>query len=159
MRTPLQRLLLLFWSLYFLFVTASNLVDALQQLGWAPEAWSFTSGNFGMIAETVGEYGLSRGLAAILFALVILLESASTVFFAMALRDSVKDEGTTTGNQSRAFVCSIGLFAGFIVADELFVVYHRVSGLETTHFLVMCALLLSVLVTESQSMWSRPGSA
>jgi len=148
MRTPLRRLLLLFWSLYFLFVTGSNLVDALQQLGWAPEAWSFTSGNFGMIAETVGEYGLSKGLAAGLFGGVILLEIAASVFFLAALRGTWSQPESQSPHLLRAFLSAIGLFAGFIVADELFVVYHRVSGLETTHFLVMCALLLSVLVVD-----------
>ena len=150
-RTPtlLRRLLLVFWSLYFLLVAGSNLVDAFQQLGWAPGAWSFTSGNLAMIAETIGEYGLANGLAGLLYALVILVELAATVFFLAAFRDTWKVKEGKSANISRAFLCAIGLFAGFIVTDELFVVYHRISGLETTHFLVLCALLLSVLVSRS----------
>ena len=149
--TALKRLLLLFWSLYFIFVTGSNLVDAFQQLGWVPETWSFTSGNFGLVVTTVSTYGLSKGFAAILFVAVILLELSAALFFTAAARDTWKEDSANSTNASRGFVSAIGLFAGFIVADEIFVVYHRVSGLETTHLLVLCALLLTALVVERQA--------
>ncbi|MGA7306449.1 MAG: hypothetical protein WBW88_16335 [Rhodothermales bacterium] len=150
-RILLTRLLLLFWSLYFVFVAGSNLVDAFQQLGWVPETWSFTSGNFGLVVTTVSTYGLSKGFAAILFTAVILLELSAAWFFAAAARDTWRRRNADSANVSRGFVSAIGLFAGFIVADEFFVVYHRVSGLEITHLLVLCALLLTVLVVERQS--------
>ena len=48
----------------------------------------------------------------------------------------------------QAFVPAIGLFAGFLVSDELFIVYHRIPSLESSHFLALCALLLSVVVIQ-----------
>ena len=44
------------------------------------------------------------------------------------------------------FVVGIALFAGFVLFDEVLVVYRRLPGLETTHLVVLCALLLSLLV-------------
>ena len=148
-RTILCRLLLLFWSLYFTLVTASNLVDGFQALGIAPRGWTFTSGNCALIAETVATYGLSSGFAAFLFVCVILIELAVTLLFWIALRDSWRAAENSSSKIIRALVPAVGLFAGFIVSDELFIVYHRTPGLETGHFLVLCALLVSWLVIDS----------
>ena len=45
-----------------------------------------------------------------------------------------------------AFVVALGLFGGFLVSDELFLVYDRLPHVTPTHWLVLCALLLSLLV-------------
>ena len=39
-----------------------------------------------------------------------------------------------------------GLFCGFLVFDEVLLIHRRFPNLETTHFTILCALLLSLLL-------------
>lgn len=142
----LRRGTLLFWSSWLSVVFASNLADALRHAGALPESWRFASGNLGLIAETVGIYSFSRPLAPLLFAAVLLVQLAASLLFWRAFLDRRVVETAGPPKLLQAFAVALGLFAGLLVADEFFVVYERLPGLEATHFLVLCALLLSLLV-------------
>ena len=143
-QSTLSRGLLLFWSAWFSVVFSSNLADGLVAVGLLPHGWRFASGNFRMIGQSIGIYSLGESWAAIFFAAVVLAQlGAATLFWRAFLdRDCIKPGNRTV---LPAFVLGIGLFAAFLVADEFFIVYDRLAGLETTHLLVLCALLLSYI--------------
>lgn len=143
--TILGRGLLLFWASWFSVVFASNLTDAMQQAGILPSGWHFVSGNFGMIRQSVEIYGLGVAFAALLFVGVLLVQLGAATFFWRAFL-SRKVAPKSDPNVLRAFAAGIGMFAAFLLADEIFVVYERLAGIATTHLLVLCALLLSYLV-------------
>ena len=142
MATPaaLARGLLLFWALWLSVVTASNAVDALQAAGVLAPGSTFASGNFALVAETLTIYSLPQACAAVLFALVLLLEGAASALFGRAALDPQPPKVIA------AFLVAIGLFCAFLVFDEVLLVYRRFPNLETTHFTVLGALLLSWLV-------------
>jgi hypothetical protein len=133
------RALLIFWAIWFSVVVASNLADALLAAGLLAPGWPFASGNFSLVAESVSVYFASRAWAAFLFLLVLLLELAvALLFWRAALRP--EEAGVL-----RAFFAAVVLFGGFLVADEVLLVYRRFPNLETGHFVILSALLLSLL--------------
>jgi hypothetical protein len=131
----LSRGLLLFWTLWFSLVFASNLADGLQQTQLLPEDGPFASGNF-----------LSEATAGALFCGVLLLELGTAILFWRAFLDPGRVAGN--GKVHQAFCVALALFGGFLLADELFLVYRHLPGMGSTHFLVLCALLLSLLLAE-----------
>jgi len=150
--------LLLFWGAWFTAVFASNLADGLKAAGALPAAWPFASGNFELIAGAIAIYSGGPALTALLFAGVVAIQLAAAVLFWRAALD---DEAATRGHDPairRAFLAAIGLFAAFLLADEAFVVYERMPGVGATHWLVLCALLLSYLVIHVRGGAAPPGS-
>ena len=152
----LPRILLFFWSCWFSLVTGSNLVDGLQQAGWVPADWPFASGNFDLIVETISIFDWSAGVAAILFVGVVAVEFGAAFLFLRAAIDAGSGSDAYRFKVHRAFGAAIALFAGFLIADELFIVYDRIGNLESSHFLVLCALLLSLLIIRLPPEWRKP---
>ena len=142
----LQRLILGFWAGWYLLIVASNVCDAARALGWLPAGWRFTSGNLDAVRRATAIYGLGESLVAILFAAVVLWEFAALVaFVAAALRQGRTGDGWSAAG--RAFLVSLGLWAAFILADELFVTFP--TGIEGTHLRIFTAQLVSLL-----AVWS-----
>lgn len=130
----LTRTILVFWALWLWVVSASNAVDAL-----APGS-PFASGNLALVAEALSVYAVPRAAAAALFALVLLLEVAAATLFGRAALDPDPSKVLAP------FLVAILLFCGFLVFDELLLVYRRFPSLAPTHFSILSALLLSLLV-------------
>jgi hypothetical protein len=143
----LTRVLLSFWAIWFSVVLASNVVDGLREAGLLHPGWRFTSGNFALVAESLAVYSLSRTCAAVMFALVLALELAAACLFWRATLASRLLSPDAKSKILQAFLAGIGLFSAFLVFDEVLVIYRRFPTLETAHFVILCALLLSLLVT------------
>jgi len=143
----LKRTLLLFWSCWLTLVFGSNFADALQQAGMISQSWRFASGNFGLIQEVVGIYSFTKLWAPVLFGAVVFVELAAALLFWRACLDRESVVVAQHPKVLQAFLVAIGLFAGFLLADEIFVVYVHRPGLGTTHLLALCALLLSLIFT------------
>jgi hypothetical protein len=142
----LTRALLSFWAIWFSIVLASNVADGLREAGLLPPGWRFTSGNFALVADSLAIYSLSRTWAAVLFALVLVLElTATSLFWRAALAPQLRSADAKSKIR-QAFIAAIGLICGFLLFDEVLVVYRRVPTLAATHFVILCALLLSFLV-------------
>lgn len=140
----LKRGLLLFWAIYFAIVLASNLADGLKALKILPEGWAFASGNYGLMVKVTRIYGVPYALVAMLFAGVCLWEAAAVYGFARAFRHFA---GVGTAGMSmvyQAFGTALGLWAAFLIADELLIVYDRTS-LEAAHLTLFLTHLLSLL--------------
>jgi hypothetical protein len=142
----IARALLVFWALWFSAVSATNVADALREAEILSAGLPFVSGNFALVAESISIYSLSRAWAALLFALVILAEvSASFLFWRAALQEKPRILAP--------FFAGIALFCGFLICDEVLLVYRRFPNLETTHFIVFGALLLSLLLVQQLGEW------
>ena len=149
--------ILLLWSVWLSVVFSSNLCDALQQTSILPETWRFVSGNFALIERAIGIYALPKAAAVILFAGVLLAQSTGALLFWRAFLDR---EAIATRHHPKVvapFSVAMALFGGFLVSDEVFVVYERIPGLAPTHWLVLGALLLSFLTLSTLVGEDRAG--
>ncbi|MEZ0541320.1 hypothetical protein [Fibrella arboris] len=144
--------LLLFWALYFSVVWLSNTTDALKALNLLPTGFRFVSGNYSLVSKVVGMYGPTAGLAGVFFAGVISWEGIGAVLFWQALIGLLKHTGDSRAAAHRAFGATIGLWAAFILTDEVFLAYEF-PGLSTTFFNLFIAevgsLILFRLPTEN----------
>jgi hypothetical protein len=129
-----QKIILAFWSCYFSIVTLTNILDGLKSMGLLSKDWKFSSGNFEMILQTTANMNVPAGFNAFLFCGVILLELSASVLFWKALFT------TDESNIYKAHSVGLILFAGFIMADEIFFAY----GVEATHMRILFGLMLSL---------------
>jgi hypothetical protein len=152
----LARAILLFWAIWLSVVSASNAVDALQTAGVLAPGWRFVSGNFALVTESLSLYSVPPAWAAVLFWLVLLLELAASALFWRAALDPDPLAPHAQAKVLYPFLVSIGLFCAFLVFDEVLLVYRRFPNLETTHFAVLSALLLSLVLVRVLGEGRRP---
>jgi hypothetical protein len=138
----LKQLLLAFWAMWFTLVVASNVADGLKAAGVFRPTLRFASGNLALLLETTSIYDTPRPIAIGMFVGVVLWEVLAALLFWRATvawwthEPALREAG-------EAFVAGVGLFAGFVLADEIFLAYTK--GLEASHFRIFSALLVSWL--------------
>ncbi len=136
-----RRGLLGFWAIWTTIVLATNLTDALKALGVLPNSWSFSSGNYALLRNTMAVYQTPSWLAASLFGGIIIWQAlVATLYFRAAFSSSRGDLETLGFIQ--AFAASLGLWMAFMLADEVFLAYR----VESTHRSVFTAQLLTLAV-------------
>lgn len=138
----LKRCLLFFWALWLSVVFLSNLADAARELGLLDRTWAFASGNFKFIQETTARYAVPDWLNATLFAGVILWEAIACLLFWRA--GSIYHERSSRKALYSAFTMSLLLWAGFLLADEIFIAYPQ----EAVHLRLFVAHLVTLLAIE-----------
>jgi hypothetical protein len=146
----LKRILLLSWAVWLTVVLATNVLDAGKALGLLGEGWVFASGNYRFLAETTARYGTPGWLNGLLFAGVISWEGVAAALFWRAW-------WAFPGRSAlyAAFTMSLGLWAAFLVADEVFIAY----AVEATHLRLLTAQLATLLAVELlPGGMTRPGS-
>lgn len=139
--TRLRRGLVLFWAAWFSLVLATNAADALRALGLVAPAESFASGNFALVRETVSRHGVPAWGAAVLFAGVLAWQGAAAVLLWRAGLDARAFAVRLHPKVATAFGVGIGLWAAFLLADELFLAY----AVARTHVGLFSAQLLTLL--------------
>ncbi|WP_020599297.1 hypothetical protein [Spirosoma panaciterrae] len=137
--------LMLFWALYFSIVWMSNTADALKTLSILPANWPFVSGNYTLIVRVLAIYQSPAWLSGLFFAGVILWEGIGAIYFWKAFRAVTRQTLTQTASIHQAFGITIGLWAAFILADEVFLAY-LLGGLATTHYLLLLSELASFIL-------------
>jgi hypothetical protein len=148
----LKRGLLLFWGVWLGVVFATNLCDGLQALGLLGEGWAFASGNYRLVEQTTARYGTPGWLNALLFVGVVCWEGAAALLFCLA---GLRGRGECRRLRHAAFAAGLGLWAAFLLADEVFVAY----ALEGTHLRLFTALLATLLAVELLPGGGRPAGA
>ncbi len=136
MSNLLKRVLVLFWAVWFTVVLATNLCDAAKAMDVLEASGTFASGNYALVVQTTARYGPPAWLNGLLFAGVIAWEGLAALLFWLAL-----------GKRSflyAAFTAGLGLWAAFMVADEVFIAYP----IEATHMRLFIAQLASLLAIE-----------
>jgi hypothetical protein len=137
----LKRAILCFWALWFTLAVITNLMDGLKALEILSDTWPLASGNYALIIEVMQAYTPAPWLTAGLFLGAIAWESLAAFLFWQAFR---KFRGIDQGNQDIvyiAFTASLGLWAAFILIDEIFIAY----AIENTHRQLLILQLLSLL--------------
>jgi hypothetical protein len=140
--------ILCFWASYFTVVFGSNAGDALKEVGILGESFPFASGNYALVYRVTRIYGVPNAGVAALFAGVLVWQIATAVCFWRACFFSVRNSRQPAGVNA-AFALGLGLWAVFIVLDEILIAFE-VPGLETTHLALLSAQLLSLLVFHAQ---------
>lgn len=134
----LKRGILLFWALWFSVVLATNLCDALKQLGLLDATWSFASGNFSYMQAVAGRHHTPRILIIGMFAGVVAWQALVTALHWRAFARYLPGARAAI---VRAFVPNAALWGAFMVADEFFIAYEP----EATHIRLFMLALLSLL--------------
>src|SRR5687767_354409 len=118
----LKRGLLFFWALWLTVVFLTNLFDLLKHQGVVPESWSFASGNYGFMESVTAVHGTPPAMVLLMFLGVIVWEAAAAV---MLWRAWALFQGILKGMDAvyAAFTVSLGLWAAFMLADEVFIAY------------------------------------
>lgn len=128
------------WAAWFSLVVLSNAFDALKQLGALPAGWRFVSGNFEQVREAVSVYRCPDWCAALLYAGVVLWQVLAAALLWRALLLSLAEPGLALDAVNLAFTCALGLWAAFLLAEEVFRQYRT----ESKHLLFFIAQLLSL---------------
>ncbi|HEX3870291.1 MAG TPA: hypothetical protein VHV77_07645 [Pirellulales bacterium] len=126
-----------FWACWFSLVTLSNLADGLKTLGILPAHWPFASGNFAAIEKVTEIYAVPHAINSVLFVAVIVIEIVIAVLFWRAARGRGASERVMS--RDLALSLAVALFAGFLVADELFIAWP--TGIGGNHFGILTALV------------------
>jgi hypothetical protein len=138
----LKRGLLLFWGVWLAVVFATNFCDGLKALGLLGEGWAFASGNYRLVEQTTARYGTPGWLNGLLFVGVVCWEGAAALLFCLAGLVWGRGEGRRL--RRFAFALGLGLWAAFLLADEVLVAY----ALEGTHLRLFTAQLATLLAVE-----------
>jgi hypothetical protein len=148
----LRSLLTAFWGLWLAIVAASNTANALRTLGVLPRGFPFASGNLQLIETTLAAYSPPPAVVWLLFAGVIAWQAvASALLWRVAAR---LRHGDARGVEV-AYAAAMGLFAAFMVTDELLIAY----ALQGTHLACFTALAVTFLVVrEPPAVAGAPAS-
>lgn len=137
----IKRGILLFWTLWLALVFCTNLLDGLKALLVLPETWPFASGNYSFMVKVVDRYNPPAWLAVFLFIGVVCWEGLATLLFGLAYwKFKARDEAALVFVHA-AFAVGLALWAAFMLADEIFMVYD----VENTHRGLFTAQLVSLL--------------
>ena len=135
----LKRLLLFSWAVWLTVVQGTNVLDACKAMGLLGEGWAFASGNYRFLVETTGRYGTPGWLNGLLFAGVLCWEGLAAALFWLAWRLF-----PSRSILYAAFTAGLGLWAAFLVADEVCIAY----AVEATHLRLFTAQLATLLAVE-----------
>lgn len=130
--------LLAFWALWLTLVVVTNIFDGLKAAGALPGSWRFASGNYDAMREVTARYDTPGWIVGLLFAGAVLWEIAAMVLMWRAL---LAWGAVDPAPVYLAFAVSLGLWAAFILADEVFSAYE----MSRSHWLIFGAQLLSLL--------------
>ncbi len=133
--------LLLFWAVWLSLVFLTNLFAGLKAIGILPDKWKFASKNYEAVVKTTSTYTATAWLPGFLFAGVILWQGLALFLFWLASIRSIQGGSLNLTSAATAFAVSLGLWAAFMIADEVFQVYET----ERSHLLILVGQLLTLI--------------
>jgi hypothetical protein len=134
----------LFWGSWLAVVTASNVTNALSAAGLVRRP-PFASSNFELIEATTALYHPPRALLWVLFLGVITWEAMAALLYLRAARAVSRGAVDAARAMTTATAAGMGLFAAFMLADELCIAYALQGG----HMRAFAAQGVSFLVVRS----------
>ncbi len=134
----IKRMIVLTWLLYMFLVLATNMLDGLHGVGLLPSGWRWFSGNYDLIVQAARQLPLTAPLGGAMYLGVLAWEAALIWWLWRAWARMDRDAVYT------AFGWGLALWAAFLVADELFLLYR----LEAVHVRLFTAQLASLLAVE-----------
>jgi hypothetical protein len=137
----LKLALLFFWAAWFCVVFLTNLFSGAKAAGLLGDTWKFASGNYAAVAKAVSLYGAPAWVPAFLFAGVVAWQLAAAALYAWAFYVSFAAGWIAPTAMNTAFAAGIGLWAAFMIADEITIKY----AYEQSHELLFIAQLASLV--------------
>lgn len=130
--------LLLFWGLYFSLAGTGNLLDLLKQIERRGRYFKFSSGNYELLSKVASKYGTPPRVIKSIFAFIMSWELLSAASYLAALALYVSGSAWFA---QYAFFTGMGLFAGLVLGNEMFVFYED----EEEHVVLLMAQLISYI--------------
>jgi hypothetical protein len=138
----IKRGLLLYWSLWFTVVFASNGLDGLKALGVIDKGWKLAGGDFTLISPAAAINGVPAIASGVLLVCSLVWEGITAAAFWRAFGKFRGLKNAHARALAAAFLLAISLFAALLVADR-FIGGHLFMA---THLKILLALLASLLV-------------
>ena len=133
--------LVAFWGLWYLIAFSTNLCEGLRALRILPQTWPFASGNLGGITQAMKTYSASLSLSVLLFCGVLCWQLLCVILFGWAIVSSLSAESLNLRAVNVAFLGGLGLWAAFMIADEILKQYE----VEHSHVLFFIAQLVTFI--------------
>ena len=133
--------LLSFWAAWFAIVFLTNLFSGLKSAGALPKSWKFASGNYETVAKATSVYQAPLWVPRVLFLGVVLWQLVATALYGWAFASSLKAGTLDWSAVNTAFAVGLGLWAAFMIADEITIKY----AYEQSHELLFVAQLVTLV--------------
>jgi hypothetical protein len=133
--------LLSFWGLWLAIVFLTNLFEGFKVLRVVPGKWKFASYNFQAVAQATASYHAPPWLPRLLFSGILVWQLLAVTFFGWAVVSSFNAGSLGWGLVNAAFAAGLGLWAAFMIADEIFKQYDT----ERAHVLLFIAQLVTLV--------------
>ena len=133
--------LLAFWAAWFAIVFLTNLSSGLKSAGVLPVSWKFASKNDAAVAKATSIYGAPPWVPRLLFLGVVLWQLLATALYGWAFAASLKAGVIAWSAVNTAFAVGLGLWAAFMIADEITIKY----AYEQSHELLFIAQLATLM--------------
>lgn len=140
----MTRGILLFWSIWAAVVAAMNTGDAMKAAGLLSEDSPFASSNLAAIEKATAVYNVPKRFNMLLLLGATCWEALSALLFLRAFSRAHDTHSRSLRARRQAFKSLLGLFAAFIVTDEVLHDYRD----ERDHRGIASFLLTTLLATE-----------
>jgi hypothetical protein len=131
----------LFWAAWISIVVIANTVDALRVAGVLSPDARLASGNYSAIVDISDRLAVPHRLDFIIFLVIILWEAIAGILLWRAALYAVTGSHLRLGAADTGLGFLLALFAGFMLADEVFHAFKT----ETDHRSIATLLLISLL--------------
>jgi hypothetical protein len=138
----IKRGVLAFWAAWLGVVTLTNMLDGLKACGLLGPNWTWVSGNFAWIQDTMRPLGVPLAVQAVLFLGVIIWEALATGCFCWAV---VSYQNRPLVEERAAIVAcgvNLALWCAFQVLDEVFLAFQP----EAVHRVIFAGQLLTLML-------------
>ncbi|GAB4223243.1 MAG: hypothetical protein Tsb005_17660 [Gammaproteobacteria bacterium] len=127
-----KKVIILFWTVWWLLALWTDVVGGLAHLGWLHRAWAPDT-NFPFLLASLGIYDISATTAGLLFVGIILWSAICTLTFVRASLNLSKPYAIWLRYAEMAFIVSLLYWFAFFIADQLVMKYdleqnHMVQG-------------------------------
>lgn len=141
---------LLFLSCWFTLVCLTNILDFMYAYHGLSDDWLFRSGNYFLLAKVLQIYHTNPVILFTLFSLDILVQGTSAVLFIISTILFLTRRQISS-IMNIAFGVSMGLWAIFILMEEIFIAYNYESvHIRLFAFEMLTLLMLHLLPHESR---------
>lgn len=143
-----KKIIILFWTLWWLAAFWTDGVGALAHLGWIHASWAPDT-NYPFLVQTLAMYHVPDWLPVLLFIGIILWSLLASLLFCWTSLTLCGERVVWMRRAHCAFIVSMSLWFSFFLADQMVMKYdleenHMVQG----GFELLCYLVVFLLPEE-----------
>jgi len=127
-----KKLIILFWTLWWLIALWTDIVGALAHLGWLHASWAPDT-NYPFLVSTLEMYPVPAWLPPFLYGGIILWSGLASIAFIWASLGLTKETQIWLRRAEKAFIVSLCFWLAFFIADQIVMKFdeeenHMVQG-------------------------------